>query len=169
MVTIVENAPTNTNTLQPGKFKFVIPSLPEISFFAVMISFPGVSVSAAQVSTPFSDTWRAGDKVMFDPLTVTFNVDEDMRNWESAFRWVTGLTYPHDYKEYRDQKKKYISRDAQLILLTNSNVDNILFTLTNCVPISLGPIIFSTTDDANVTPTCDFTLQFDLVEMSRFS
>ena len=64
--------PDNTSFLQTTKFSFVIPNLPFAKYFCQTVTLPSITTSEALVSTPFSDTYRHGDKLTFDPLTITF-------------------------------------------------------------------------------------------------
>lgn len=161
------NTPNNTNTLQGSKFLFQILSLPNVNYFCQNIFVPGISTSSAMVSTPFSDINLHGDKAVFDPLTVTFQVDEDLRNWQECYDWIKGLTFTKEFPDYQKQKQKFLYRDATLSFLTNSNTKNLRFIFKNCSPISLSPIQMSTMTDASITPTCDLTLAYDYFDVER--
>ena len=67
--------PDNLSFTQPTKYSFVIPNLPFAKYFCQSVNIPGVSTSAAEVENPFSVTYRHGDKLVRDPLTITFLVD----------------------------------------------------------------------------------------------
>lgn len=159
------NTPNNSNTLQGSKFLFQILSLPTVNYFCQNVFVPGISTNAALVSTPFSDIKLHGDKAVFDPLTITFQVDEDLRNWEECQKWIRGITFPVGFPDYQKQKQKFLYRDATLSFLTNSNTKNLKFIFKNCSPISLGPIQMSTMTDASITPTCDLTLDYDYFDL----
>jgi len=159
--------PKNTNLLQTNRFTFILTDLPGMSYQCQSVSFPGVSTSAVMVENPFSTTYRHGDKLVFDPLTVTFMVDEDLRNWEETYNWIKGLTFPHNNAEYSKQKRKGLYSDATLTINKNSQTTNMRFKFLNCHPTSLGPINFATSDDANSVAVADLTLQFDLFEIER--
>lgn len=161
--------PENTNLLQTNKFTFIIPNLPFVSYQCQSVSFPGVSTSEVLVETPLSATYRHGDKLQFDPLVLTFMVDEDMRNWEEAFNWIKGLTFPTSGREYTEQKKKGLYHDGTLTINKNSNIRNMRFYFTACHPTSLGPINFSTSDDANMVALADLTLRYDTFRIERNS
>lgn len=159
--------PANTNQFQTTKFTFIIPELPFASYFCQSATFPGVSTSEVLVPTPFSETYRHGDKLIYDPLVITFIVDEDLRNWEETYNWPRGLTYPHRFPEYQYQKKKGLYYDGTLTINKNSNLPNIRFKFTNVHPTSLGPFTVATTDDANMIVIADLTLRYDLFEVER--
>jgi hypothetical protein len=162
--------PQNTNNLQVNKFTFTLTALPFSSYMCQSVTFPGVATSEVMVETPFSVTYRHGDKLIYDPLVLTFMIDEDMRNWEETYNWLRGLTFPHDgSKEYVQQKKKGLYSDALLTVNRNSQTTNIRFKFTNCHPTALGPITFATMDDANNIPVADLTIRYDLFEVERIN
>lgn len=169
MTTNSKLIPQNTNLLQTNKFTFIIPNMPYVSYQCQSVSFPGVATSEVPVETPFSVTYRHGDKLQFDPLVLTFMIDEDMKNWEQAFNWIKGLTFPNSGSEYTKQKKEGLYHDGTLTINKNSNVGNMRFLFTACHPVSLGPINFSTSDDANMIPVADLTLRYDTFRIERIS
>lgn len=161
--------PSNTNNLQTNKFTFVIPNLPFASYFCQSVTFPGVATSEVLVETPFSGTYRHGDKLQYDPLVLTFMIDEDMRNWEETYEWFKGLTFPHKAREYELQKKAGLYHDGLLTVNRNSQMTNVRFKFHNCHPMSLGPVTFSTTDDANLVPVADLSIRYDTFTVERIN
>jgi len=161
--------PENTNNLQTNKFTFVAPGMPYGTYFCQTVNFPGVNTSEVMVPTPFSETYRHGDKLQYDPLTITFLIDEDMRAWEESYNWLKGITFPHNGREYVQQRKKGIYIDCTLTINRNSNTPNLRVLFKNCHPTSLGPITFTATDDANMVPTADLTLRYDTFEFQRLN
>lgn len=163
---VLTQIPENTNFVQGTKFTFSIPSLPHVNYFCQTVNIPGISTSAPQVPTPFSDTFRHGDKLVFDQLSITFLVDEDLRVWEELYQWLAVLTNPVKFKEYQPKfKDKYY--DGILNVNTNSNTPNIRFKFKYMHPVSVGSIQFDVTTTAAMTPICDVTFQYDRLEIER--
>jgi len=164
---VLTKIPDNTNFLQVTKFSFVIPELPFARYFCQTVLFPGISTTEVSVPTPFSDTYRHGDKLMYDPLSITFLVDEDLRTWEETYIWLQTLTSPIKFKDYanRFQQKYY---DGILTINTNSNVPNLRIKFKNCHPVTLGSIQFDTTVNADLTPVSDLTFRYDHFTIERF-
>lgn len=164
------NTPQNSSILQLTRFTFIIPDKPYLKYFCQTVSIPSVSTSAVEVATPLSKTYRHGDKMEFEPLTITAIVDEDMRIWEETYEWMKGLTRPSDSREYLRkslQDKTPLYYDGFLTVNTNANNPNIRFKFHNCHPVSLGGINFDTKTDADNIPTCDVTFRYDLFEVER--
>jgi hypothetical protein len=164
------NTPQNSSILQLTRFTFIIPDKPYLKYFCQTVGIPSVSTSPVAVATPLTTTFRHGDKLDFEALTITAIVDEDMRIWEETYNWMKGLVRPSDSREYFRkglQDKTPLYFDGFLTVNTNANNPNIRFKFHNCHPVSLGGINFDTKTDADNIPTCDITFRYDLFEVER--
>ena len=163
--------PTNTSILQSTKFTFVIPDMPFLKYFCQTVNLPSVSTTEVMVPTPFSATYRAGDKLVYDAFTITAIIDEDLRVWEETYKWLVGLTRPQSYSQYIKAKDPQapLYYDGYLTVNTNLNNPNIRVKFHNCHPTSIGLISFDTKVDADVIPTADFTFRYDLFEIERLT
>lgn len=161
--------PQNTSLLQSTKYSFVIPDLPFARYFCQSVSLPGISTSAVTIPTPFSETYRHGDKLAFEPFKFTFIIDEDMRVWEESYAWLIALTFPRKFAEYERVKGRKIPKyyDGILTLNTNANLPNIFIKFRNCHPVSLGGITLSTADSADTTLIADMELRYDYFDIER--
>lgn len=158
--------PENTSFLQSAKFIFTIPSLPFARYFCQSVNFPGVSANEVLVSTPFADTYRHGDNLVFEPLTIDFLIDEDLRVWEETYIWLATLTNPIKFKEYGSKfKDKYY--DGILTINTNANIPNLRVHFRYCHPVNIGAIQFDSRVSAETTPTCTLTLRYDTFKIER--
>ena len=166
-----KNTPENTSLLQPTKYTFIIPDMPFLKYFCQTVMLPSVSTSEVMVPTPFSATYRHGDKLVFEALTITALIDEDLRIWEETYKWIKGLTRPKEYEEYIRKTIKTPATglyfDGYLTINTNSNNPNMRIKFHNCHPTSLSGINFDTKVDADTIPTCDITFRYDLYEIER--
>lgn len=165
----ISNTPDNTSILQSTKFTFIIPDMPFLKYFCQTVSLPSITTSEVTVPTPFSNTYRHGDKLIFEPFTITAIVDEDLRVWEETYKWLQGLTRPSSYEQYIKSKdpKAPLYYDGFLTLNTNANKPNLRIKFHNCHPTSIGMINFDTKIDADTIPTADFTFRYDLFEIER--
>lgn len=165
-ISVLTQIPENTNFIQSTKFTFTFAQLPFARYFCQTVSLPGVSTSEVVVPTPFSDTYRHGDKLVYEPLSLTFLVDEDLRVWEETYQWLVSLTKPAKFNQYATKfPDKYY--DGVLTTNTNSNLPNIRVKFYNCHPVSLGSIQFASTDTPDLTPVCDMTIRYDRFEIER--
>ena len=164
------NTPQNSSILQLTRFTFIIPDKPFLKYFCQTVSIPTVSTSEVTVPTPFSNTYRHGDKLQYEALSITAIVDEDMRIWEETYSWLSSLTRPESFEQYPRkslQDKTPLYFDGYLTVNTNANNPNIRFKFHNCHPVSLGGIDFDTKTDADNIPTCTIQFRYDLFEVER--
>jgi hypothetical protein len=134
------------------------------------VSIPSVSINPIAVPTPLTNTYRHGDKIEFEALTITAIVDEDMRIWQETYDWMKGLANPITTDQYLRkslQDTTPIYFDGFLTVNTNANNPNIRFKFLNCHPTSLGGVDFDTKTDADNIPTCSITFRYDLFEVER--
>lgn len=164
------NTPQNSSLLQTARFTFIIPDKPYLKYFCQTVSIPSVSTTEVAVATPFSNTYRHGDKLSFEALSIACLVDEDLRIWEETYNWLKGLTRPSSSDEYLRKSltdKTPLYFDGYLTVNTNANNPNIRFKFHNCHPISLGGIDFDTKTDADNIPTCNIQFRYDIFEVER--
>ena len=164
------NTPQNSSILQLTRFTFIIPDKPYLKYFCQTVSIPTVSTTEVTVPTPFSNTYRHGDKLQYEALSITAIVDEDMRIWEETYSWLSSLTRPESFEQYPRkslQDKTPLYFDGYLTVNTNANNPNIRFKFHNCHPVSLGGIDFDTKTDADNIPTCTIQFRYDIFEVER--
>lgn len=105
--------------------------------------------------------------MQFEELAVTFLVDEDLRVYEEVFNWLKGITFPHQFKEYKEQKDKGIYADCSVLFLKNSYESNLSFRFHNMFPTSIGPINFTSGTDGSQVLTTDITFSYDTFRIVR--
>lgn len=165
---VLTKIPTNTSFLQSARFTFSIPTLPFLKYFCQAVHLPGISTNAVQVVSPFADTFRHGDKLVYDKFNVSVIVDEDMRVWEETHDWLVALTKPQEFPQYLNRERKIPYHDALLTINTNTNIPNIRISFKNCHPTSLSNIIFSTMHNGDSMITADISFRYDFFTIDRF-
>ena len=78
--------------LANNRFSLIIPSLPHVEFFLQKYSLPAITVNEVLIPTRFVDYNGIGEKLDYQPFSVTFMVDKYSRNWVSVFNWMKGMT-----------------------------------------------------------------------------
>lgn len=166
---VLTKIPENTSFLQANRFSFLFPTLPFLKYFCQNVTLPGVSTSPVPVSSPFTNTYRHGDKLNFDELTITAIVDEDLRVWQESYNWLQSLTKPDNYGQYVRYKDKKATpyHDGELTVNTNSNVPNLRFKFTDCHPVSIGAIPFDVKATAETILTIDISFRYDQYYVDR--
>jgi hypothetical protein len=143
--------------------------MPFLKYFCQSINLPGVATSAVSVETPFSATYRHGDKLVYDAFTVTVLIDEDLRVWEETYNWLRALTFPQEFRQYyRNTNGKQVAyHDGILTVNTNANNPNIRIKFVNCHPVSLSGFSFSAAESAMTTITSEISFRYDYYEIDR--
>ena len=168
---ILTHTPENTSILQQTKFTFFIPDKPFLKYFCQTVSIPAVTTAEIAVPNQHSPIYVHGEKLIYEPMTITAIMDEDLRVWEETYKWLSSLTRPQSAQQYPRQTKRDVRVplyfDGILTINTNSNNPNLRFKFINCHPISIGMINFDTKVDADSIPTADFTFRYDYYEVER--
>ena len=95
--------PDKLDYASPTQFKFSILKLPTVEYFCTSVNIPAISLGGNMVQqTNFKDIPLPGDKLSYDPLRMTFLVDENLNNFQEIHGWLVGLGFPRDNKEFRN-------------------------------------------------------------------
>ena len=176
--------PDKLDYASPTQFKFGIHQLPKVEFFTLSANVPGISASVVTRATPFKDIPIVGDKLTYDNLSITFQVDEYLENYVSLHNWMKGIGFPTERQEFRTFRDvtsntpasgktqpvdlvgkaipdKALYSDAYLMVLSNKNNAIVEVNFQNIFPVSLGALEFtqSVTDIEYMTATAEFAYQ----------
>tara|TARA_Y100000114_G_scaffold55779_2_gene51038 strand:- start:2597 stop:3115 length:519 start_codon:yes stop_codon:yes gene_type:complete len=141
--------PTNKNMLGQTGFRLVMDRLPTMTYFSQRVSLPTISLSgAATLVNPVLDYTLPGEKLTFGDLSVTFRVDEDMKNFLELYNWLVGLGAPESSNQYRRFQNASINQnvlsDGTLIILSSKYNPNIRVKFRGMFPESLSELQFET-------------------------
>jgi hypothetical protein len=95
--------PSKQDYADPTKFKFSIVKLPKVEYFCTQVNLPGISISDNYSQpTPFRDIPLPGEKLRYEPLSVTFLVDENLENYQEIHGWLRGIGFPGGHEEFKN-------------------------------------------------------------------
>ena len=176
MSEITPLTPVNPNLLHPNKYILSFVRIPNVQYFCQTIPLPGVSCGEAIRNTPFIDLFCPGDKLLYDALSITFMVDEDLKTWLEIHDWIRAMTFPTNFKEYASlgklagpasQKPMPQYSDAQLVILDSNQNSTYRVSFKNCFPTSLSAVLFSSSGQGPTeTLTADATFRFDYYDIT---
>ena len=179
--------PTAQDYASPTQFRFSIIKLPKVEYFCTAVNLPGISLGGNMTqATTFKDLPIPGDKLSFEPLQMTFLVDENLENFQEIHGWLVGLGFPRDHAEFRSLlssgndrfptknasistepgKQKYGAAntgasfsDATLTVLTSKNNAQLEVRFRNLFPTSLTGLDYNqqSTDVNYLTATVTFS------------
>ena len=176
--------PEKLDYASPTQFKFGIHQLPKVEFFTLSANVPGISAGVATQPTPFKDIPIVGDKLTYENLSITFQVDEYLENYVSLHNWMKGIGFPTDrqvFRRFRDVTSntpasgktpttdlvgkaipdRALYSDAYLMVLSNKNNPIVEISFHDIFPVSLGALEFtqSVTDIEYMTATAEFAYE----------
>jgi len=148
------NQPNNLNFLNQFGFKFIIQRLPTVSFFCQTATIPAISNAPLTQPTPLLSAPRPGNRLVYEPLTVRFKVDEDLANYQEIQQWLVETGSPSSTEQYRNLspdttgivKTKDIVSDAILNILTSHKNPNKNVVYRDMFPTNLSELTFDSTD-----------------------
>ena len=176
--------PDKLDYASPTQFKFGIHQLPKVEFFTLSANVPGIAADVITRATPFKDIPIAGDKLTYENLSITFQIDEYLENYISLHNWMKGIGFPTDKQEFRTFRDvtsntpasgktpptdlvgkavpdRALYSDAYLMVLSNKNNPIVEVNFQNVFPISLSALDFTqaVTDIEYMTATAEFAYQ----------
>ena len=157
-MTALNRNPEFTNNLQPTKYVLTFSRTGSVQYFAQTVNLPGVSLGEVVRVTPFLDMYSPGTKLTYNPLNVTFLVDDKLQAWKDMYDWFTEIADPDGF----DKSKASHFSDATLTVLNGLNNPVMRVQFTNCFPTSLTDLDFDTTlsADSVVTATAGFRYDY---------
>lgn len=151
--------PANVNPLYPSNFVFSVNKAPNLTFFVQDVDLPDISLGEATYATRLSDIPVPGDKVVFSPLTISFQIDEDYVNYRELTRWLIALGYPESNQQFTsfiNEQDNLLSEhlktvsDATLGILDSELQPIAVYTFVDCYPLSVSGFQFtSQASDSN--------------------
>ena len=169
MATVINN----TNFLPIVGFRFGIKKLPTTNYFVQAVNIPGVELGLAPVDTPFIRFNLPGDHLKYRELTVTFRVDEDMKNYLEIYNWIIGLGFPDNFDQYRQLSNKStttgegVTSDGTLIVQNSARVPNMEITYLDMFPRSLSDVVLDSRDPNIQYAEATATFKFRKFEIKR--
>ena len=176
--------PDKLDYASPTQFKFGIHQLPKVEFFTVSANVPSISAGVVTRATPFKDIPLVGEKLTYENLSITFQIDEYLENYISLHNWMKGIGFPTDRQEFRTFRDvtsntpasgktpptdlvgkavpdRALYSDAYLMILSNKNNPIVEVNFQNIFPVSLSALEFTQTvsDVEFMTATAEFAYQ----------
>ena len=180
----IARLPDKLDYASPTQFKFGIHQLPKVEFFTVSANVPSISAGVVTQPTPFKDIPIVGEKLTYENLSITFQIDEYLENYISLHNWMKGIGFPTDREEFRTFRDvtsitpasgktpptdlvgkavpdRALYSDAYLMILSNKNNPIVEVNFQNIFPISLSALEFTqtVTDIEYMTATAEFAYQ----------
>jgi len=154
------------NELRSNSFTFMFEKIPNVAYYTTDVPIPAVNLGQSIINTRSIDFNFPEGKLDFDPITITFNVDENLENYLELYNWMLELAHPERSQVDRLDDKDATS-DAIVTILNNQKNPIFNIILKDCFPISLGEIAFNTAaaEPIPCTATISYTW-FEIVSLT---
>jgi len=153
--------------------------LPLTTFTIQEVTLPTVTARAAVLNTPGINTKHLPDRLTYDPITVSFLVDEEFRAYRELYSWMYGMVGGPDRSavtaEFVESQINFVypakpaerldvaaRTTAGLTIVSAMKIPLLRIMFHNVYITSLGQIQFTTTSTDTITPlTCQATFEYD--------
>ena len=166
----------NRNFLSPIGFKLLLPKYPKVVYFAQSANIPAINANAQQQPTPYRPLPLDGF-ISYDPLNLTFLIDEDLENYLILHNWMRGMatgrtlaerTFLEDRSEEKMDTGKILTNvrsDGSLAVLNSNFQTNFFVTFENMFPVSLSALEFNATIDGTEYAVAQASFRYDLYDI----
>lgn len=166
----------NRNFLSPLGFKFSLARAPKVDFFSKSSNIPGLNLGAAIQPTYLKDIPIPGDKLVFDDFRLSFNVDENLENYNIIQNWMRGLGYPESVYEYTEWKRSDPNNpnqdpntsDGTLVIFNSNYQPSTLIKFQGLFPTSLSEIEFDASQTDVQYATASVTFKYVLYKIFNY-
>lgn len=170
------NLTENFNYLQPTSFKLTIDrrNYPNLEFFCQNITHPGMIMSSVEVPyQKVSGVPFPGDKLTFNELSCNIILDENLKGYSEMFDWMRRLldTNLNTSAVSRAARRGNAMvnpptyADITLSILSSHNNLTKQVRYIDCVPTSLGDIVFESTASGTEFIVFSSSFRFNYFEL----
>ena len=161
---------TNRNFLSPIGFKLSLATKEKVDFFSNTAKIPGITLGTALQGTTYRILDVPGEELAFDDFTMSFLVDEDLKNYMIIHNWMTGLGFPESFQQFKnlttdedgqdDRKLQYC--DGTLHILNSNYRDTAMVKFKDLFPTSLTSLDFTASDNDVNYFTAEVTFKYTI-------
>ena len=179
--------PTVFDYSQNNQFQLNIPIFPLTQWFVVSCNVPGVTMGQGVVPTPLIDVPLMGDKLTYDQFSMTFLVDEKLKNYIELHDWLVNMAAPQNHDQFGGRTSEYVISpsqptkfyrngeevtgstsdrdlycDIQLTILSSKNNPVAVITMQNAFPVTLSALDYTQQDTDTTYVQCNVSFAFML-------
>ena len=185
--------PTVFDYSQANQFKVFFPIFPITEWFVVRANIPSVQLGVADQYTPFVQVQVAGDHLTYGDFSITFIVDENLKNYMEMYNWVKNIGFPFSHAQFNtlerpdyqdksggtnydaesDTYSKANDRDlyTDIVLQIMTAKNNLIATceIYEAFPITIGAIEYSQQETDMTYATCEVGFAYSWFDMKPVS
>ncbi len=154
------NKSINRNPALGTSFKLEIPGFEEVNYFVQTTELPSVTMSG--VDAPYQNyaTNVPSNRIEFDPMNLTFLVDEDFANYEKLYHWMVETTMT-------EPVVPEMMKNITLHLTNSSKNHKLSFRYHKAYPTMLSALPFDSTVTDAIPLTCSASFRYQYFEIIR--
>lgn len=167
----LDRQPDNENLLQTTGFRFVMTKAPEVVYFCQSVQLPSISLGVTEIFNKHPTLHLADPKMVYEPLSFTFLVNEDMGNWLEIYNWMRSVSIYDETIEPRSFEEKRLDStkpgnptdyqvDGTLVILNSNSRPQVSVTFKDMWPSSLGELDLNASDSDASQVSCNATFQY---------
>jgi len=154
------NNAVNRNLAYQGNFEIVFSAFPGVEYHCTSVSFPGINVGSPKQSNPMLRIPQAGDHLEFDPLTITFNVDENLKNYFELYERLIKVAPIDKLSTFENLADGSVIGDAKITILSNNKQPIKVIDFIGLIPTNLSGLEFTTQNEEDQPLTATATFEF---------
>jgi hypothetical protein len=144
------------NSSRQSDFKLIFSEIPEVEFFCKSVTLPGISVDPVTQSMPGTSLQIPGNKIMYDPVTIMYILDEDWKTWGSLFGWMHGMARPDGFVPASEERNPSY---ATVEILTNNKNPFKTLVFEGIFPINIESPMMDHASSEHIILSATFNIQ----------
>lgn len=150
----------NQNNLHASRFMLNIAKAPKITYFCQSIILPGVSLGEALTPNPLLQWSVPGVHLTYDPLIITFPVNEDMSNYKELHSWLNECAAVESFAEREPTGElRNLLSDATLMIQGNDKKVIANVVMKDIFPTNVSDLQFDVSlGDVQILATATFKI-----------
>jgi len=166
---LLGNFPTTSNLLTANQFKFNTARIPILGEYVIGVNVPSIEFVSAELNTAFGvNIPTATGKYIFEDLTVSFLVDEELESWREIYEWMIRLGPMNENSQEIMYDNCYDSTTVgELTILNSAYKPKFKYKFYNMFPISLTGFSFTTTAADSIQLSSSATFRFSYYDVEK--
>ena len=91
-IVMPDGSTVNYDGMPNTNFRVIFPKLPWVVLFLQGFSMPSFGVNEVSRVTPYADINEVGEKINYDPFSVSYFIDSGLKTYKSIYDWTKRMT-----------------------------------------------------------------------------
>jgi len=163
------NKPTTSSLLTANQFKFSVDRLPIFTNYVTGVNAPSIEFVSADLQTAFGvNIPTATGKYIFEDISATFLVDENMESWRELYEWIRRLgPMNEDSADIMYNNCNDSTTTGELLIKNSAYNNKFKFKFYNMFPISLTGFSLTTTSSDSMQVMSSATFRYSYYDITN--